>query len=175
MFNRIGSTQAQPCVLPDLKKKEITIKSIIDLDKGGTNVAGSIEINEKDKHRYLLKSNPLPKSTIITISRWLIGVVAMHQSCKNCSGNVELSRSHAVHCSGALSYISTFYTIPLYNRNSPFDYLLNLHRHSEQGQFYEHLENAIKLIYEKCLNYEMSENGFWIPRRIRDNALDDVG
>jgi hypothetical protein len=40
-------------------------------------VAGQIEIDKFEKHRFILRENNIEKRKIITITRWLIGVVAI--------------------------------------------------------------------------------------------------
>jgi hypothetical protein len=173
LFNRLGNSQTQPIALDKSSSKKIARQSIVDLDLNATNVAGGITVEAARKHRFILRDNSIAKHNRITITRWLIGIIAMHQPCRNCPDQTELSRSHAQVCSGALTYLQTKFEIPLYARSSPLNHLLNIHRHSTEHQFYEHIASAIGLIYEKCLDWCQAANGFWIPR-IRDNAQDTI-
>ena len=53
--------------------------------------------------------------------------------------------------------------------NNKIEYLLNTYRHSNEEAFFENIEKAIGMAYRYCLQFEQSENGFWISRH-RDNA-----
>jgi hypothetical protein len=174
LFNRLGSTADQPKALTATKQKEIARKAMTEFKNASTNIADTIEITGNEKHRFILTANTIAKATKITVTRWLLGIVAMHQSCRNCPEPTEVSRSHGQICSGALNYLQNVFEIPLYARSTPLDYLLNLNRHSTDTNFYEQISTAIAMIYDKCLNCEQSENGFWVPRRAHDNAQDTV-
>ena len=94
----------------------------------------------------------------------------MHQLCRSCDLGVELNREHAVMCSGAGAFLSQIYTaIPQLSRYNKIDYLLNTYRQSSEETAYENIEKAIGMVYRNCLQYEQSENRFWISRH-RDNA-----
>jgi hypothetical protein len=176
LFNPLGSNVPDLCVLEGEKKKELVRSSIMDLAKNETNVAGCLELTANEKHRKILQTNThISRPKRITIVRWLLGAVAMHQLCRSCDLGVELNREHAVICSGAGAFLADIYrTVPQITRYNRIDYLLNENRHATEEPFYEHIENAIAMIYRKCLHYEQSENGFWISRH-RDNAPTGVG
>ena len=148
----------------------------MELSKGDSNVAGAIEIVDLEKHRYItLSNNNIPKKRRMTITRWILGVVARHQNCRNCDAGNEVNRDHAIDCSGAGEYLARIYdAIPVTTNYNIIDYLLNIHRHSPNMEFYENMENAISMIYRKCLHCEQSENGFWTSR-YQENAPAGVG
>ena len=158
------------------QKKMICRKAIMELSKGDSNVAGAIEIVDLEKHRYItLSNNNIPKKRRMTITRWILGVVARHQNCRNCDAGNEVNRDHAIDCSGAGEYLARIYdAIPVTTNYNIIDYLLNIHRHSPNMEFYENMENAISMIYRKCLHCEQSENGFWTSRH-QENAPAGVG
>jgi hypothetical protein len=176
LFTPLGANVPEICVLDEKKKKELVRKSIMDLAKNETNVAGVLELNDTEKHRFVLKSSTqITRPRRITIVRWLVGAVAMHQLCRSCDLGVELNREHAVMCSGAGAFLSQIYTaIPQISRYNKIDYLLNTYRQSSEETAYENIEQAIGMVYRNCLHYEQSENGFWISRH-RDNAPTGVG
>jgi hypothetical protein len=102
LFTPLGANVPDLCILAEVKKKELVRRSIMDLSKNGTNVAGALELNDTEKHRFVLKSGThITRPRRITIVRWLVGAVAMHQLCRSCDLGVELNREHAVLCSGA--------------------------------------------------------------------------
>ena len=176
LFNPLGSAAQTFKVLEPKKKKEIVRRSIIDLAKDETNVAGVLELNDTERHRFVLKSSTqVTRPRRITMVRWLLGAVAIHQNCRSCDHGIELNREHAVLCSGAGAFLADIYrNIPQITRYNKIDYLLNENRHSNNESFYENIEKAISMIYSKCLHYEQSDNGFWISRH-RDNAPTGVG
>lgn len=170
----LGNNRNQPDALPPQKAKKIIRESLLELDHGASNVAGRIEMDKIEKHRFILRENNIDKRRIITLTRWLIGVVAMHQPCKNCPDRVALSRSHAQSCSGALNLLQRHFEIPLFARSTPIDFLLNKHRHSPETATYNHISESIALIYTKCLGFVQSDKGFWNLPNNGDNAQDTV-
>jgi hypothetical protein len=135
------------------------------LDNGLDTVAGMLQAEPGDLIRHALRPYAFSvKKTRISVTRWLLGGVAIHMPCLNCTGNNELSRKHAAVCSGAHAYLMQHY-MDHYDpegRGTILDQLLNKFRNviPDQG-FYNHLANAISLIYSNCLGFQQQANGFW--------------
>ena len=142
----------------ELTKKDaesLTRDEITLLDSEMDNVAGTIEINSNTK-KILEVKNKLARVTLV---HWRCGMVARHQKCKRCGE--DLSRKHAVSCSGALRKLRRKYT---YNerdgeKRTIIDYLLNTR--SDDHDTIKDLYSAIKLIYKVCLKMRQKTNGFF--------------
>jgi hypothetical protein len=65
------------------------MKTISNLDKNETNVAGSaIQVEETDKHRQIILANVVPiKGHRIVQQKWTLGTIAWHQSCRSVLGH----------------------------------------------------------------------------------------
>ena len=153
-------------------QKQLVKTALERLDLGKSNIAGTLYFDPSKHFRTILTaSDPLPPTIRIPIFRWLVGNVAVHRPCQSC--NAEISRSHAVTCSGAdaelqLRYPAATVIYYLEDTASTFlDFLLNQYAYSEPtktpAQLYEHIATAISLIYSHCLGYQQKENGFHAP------------
>ena len=161
-----GSTRTP--ALSSSKKKELVNETIMKLDKGKETVAGAIQIERYDPLRNITRQGVWDsKKQRITVTRWAIGAVARHQMCSNCEDRADLSRAHAVMCSGAEESLRRQYGEFL-DPNSKFtiiDQLLNRFRNGiPRPSFYRDLEEAIGLIYRKCRGLVQKENGFWAEK-----------
>ena len=175
VLHQLGSQIDPIKVLDKTTKVTIARESVMTLSQNETNVAGTLEVARLDKHRFIFRKNNVPKRKILTISRWLMGAVAMHQNCRNCNGNNDLSREHAVICSGADEYLTDqFGPKDALSNRTYLDQLLNSNRNNTIEPFYDKIAQAISMIYEKCMHFCQSDNGFWISRH-RDAAPDGVG
>jgi hypothetical protein len=135
-------------------------QKICTLDRDTNNVAGSILLEPKDPLRACLKPSVLPMEQRVAIVKWITGGVARH---KPCLCGVELSREHAINCSGAGELIQHYFTDDI-DRDSPINHIsqvLNIHRNSRETRVYNVVFDAIKLIYENCLGYRQRQNGFF--------------
>ena len=96
--------------LPNIILKPILMECLANLDRNSSNVSGTLLLDRADtKHRHALCSFAFDDKKIrIPVLRWLIGCVAMHSKCKLCTS--EVSRAHAVLCSGATDFLSGIYT-----------------------------------------------------------------
>jgi hypothetical protein len=147
--------------LPSHLKKDLKIDH---LQKVKSGVAGSIQYEQFDKIRDIFQvKNPL--AIRITISRWLLGLVAQHQICKLCNVE-ELSRSHAISCSGVADQLQAWYpeVIGRPRNVNHIDFLLNLYRNAPRDEeFYGRMSEMIGIILIACRGLVQSENGFWRP------------
>jgi hypothetical protein len=158
----------------EIKRKELQMKTICALERNKTTVAGAIQVEETDKHRHIIQANAFTiKAHRIAIQKWALGTIAWHQPCRRCQDGTELSRAHAVICSGASVYLMTKYAAHL-DEESPLtviDQLLNKFRAiPPTAIFYAHIFKAISLIYKRCMGYRLKENGYW-----EDDTEDDDG
>jgi hypothetical protein len=162
--------EAELCTFDQTEKQAIIRDSILDLDKGNNNVAGSIVIEKTDKLRVILQPGTFTdRSHKIAILRWILGGVAMHQLCQNCHAE-ELSREHALDCSGAGATLERKYRLE--GEGNIIDRTLNHFRNdSNRIEIYEDIFAAISIIYRKCLQYRLKVNGFWAP----DHSLEGIG
>jgi hypothetical protein len=134
------------------------------LDATASNVAGAIEIGEKEKLRAVLKPGVVSKKKRIAIVKWLTGGVARH---KTCTCGVEMSRVHAIECSGANELLFNRFGDEI-NQDSEVNWIsqiLNLYRKSTESRIYNVVYGAIKMIYENCLGYRQQANGFFAENR----------
>lgn len=147
--------------------KGLIMSEIGALDRGAANVAGVIEVlPSQQRHRHLLQ--PYAFSTRqerVSVLKWITGGVANHSICLNCHGpQQELSRQHAVACSGAGEMLKLLYRrfINDLGPGTTIDQLLNHFAHrAPPPELYSHVHQAISLIYSRCLGFQQALNGFW--------------
>ena len=170
LFNRRSRNPVQaatPLFMPDARRSKLKVESFSTLDAQETSVAGVIQVEPTDSFRHAMLPNAFPsREERITITRWLIGNIVRHQSCLKCDNDTQLSRLHAVACSGAQAYLAALYHEhfdPALNAQvTCIDQLLNKFRNAPPHQdFYKHVHHAIKLIYVHCLGFRQKPNGFW--------------
>jgi Reverse transcriptase (RNA-dependent DNA polymerase)/Endonuclease-reverse transcriptase len=158
--------------IDDQLKKKIKRKNIISLDHGHANIAGSIEVDEKERIRHVLKSAAFNggRRKRITFSRWLIGAVANHQACFQCSQvgiAQELSREHALNCSGVIEDLEEKYSAHLGNyinsNLNKMDFLINKFRKKWPPNWHEHAVEWISRMLRLCRGFQQAGNGFWSP------------
>jgi hypothetical protein len=142
------------------KKRKLKFTHLIGLNSG---VSKAIALDDRLKKYHVLKVDSTSCRNRITISRWLLGLVAQHQQCLNC-GNGELSRVHAIMCSNVdtflLQYYNEFYD-PFMSL-TVIDQLLNrFARGPPDDLFYSRIAEAIGIIYILCRGMEQIDNGFW--------------
>jgi hypothetical protein len=143
------------------------------------SVSNSVVLASKREniHHALTAEAFMCQRTRKTILTWLIGGVAKHQNCNNCGEFKGLSREHALSCSNANIYLHQTFKDEskeyLTNEigNTPIklnflDFLLHRHRAipdelEHQWNFYNKLSYTIGMVYKKCLNYSIDEEGFW--------------
>jgi hypothetical protein len=113
-----------------------------------------------------------PNSIRIPIYRWLLGHIAVHMPCR--CGHSDLSRSHAVSCSGITAALSAdFPYVHVPEGQTILDAVLNHHRntcppHAAEttaeesfAAFYRKIAAAIGQIYTRCLGYRQKDTGFY--------------
>ena len=161
--------------LPPLSKEEknrLKLKDLIEMEKSSTNVAGVIPCDDLKINELLTSKADFDPENYrkhrVAIQKWLTGGVANHQTCEKC-GN-ELTRKHSIICSGALITLQQQFPNLLRQRTmeqvqhmDEISYLLH-HHHGVIAQSSFKIENcyqAIALIYEQCLGYQVKPNGYW--------------
>jgi hypothetical protein len=181
IFNRRLDRRGQPPTATFLdwaKLKTVIQTTIAELDKDNPNVAGVLVYEPGEKYRYCLQANAFQKEKDKLLKtpllRWLTGTIAVHKPCLNSNCGLELSRSHAISCSGAGEYLSSKFPIEaaeyyqnenvIINRGTILDYILNKHRHSKDMRMYRYCGKAISMVYQNCLHYRQKHNGFYAPR-----------
>ena len=146
------------------------VEPLSKLDRGKTNVAGSFVLEMNNKLRHITKVNALDKKQRIAIFKWITGGIVRHQPCAIC--NQQLSRKHAIECSGAGAMLLQNFEFPNYENNyNLIDQLLNKYADGKPAplKVYNFIAEAIYMIYRKCLNFKQATNGFWVA------ALDTNG
>jgi hypothetical protein len=141
-----------------------------DPDRAGIDVAGAILYDPPEPIRHCLRAGALstPRQKV-AIYRWLVGNVAIHMPCIKCTGPcgapVELSRIHAVQCSGAETLLRSIYPdVVVPDQHNLISTLLNTFRNAPPDDgFYENLTNAICSIWKRCLGFVRLANGHWAP------------
>jgi hypothetical protein len=173
--NRLRRAQSKPApAFTQSQKKKFIRDAVSSLDAGNSNVAGSITVLPSDppiRHIFQAATMP-PKSIRIPIYRWLLGHIAVHMPCR--CGHSDLSRSHAVSCSGITASLSAdFPYVQVPEGQTILDAVLNHHRNTcpphaadttaEEtfAAFYRKIAAAIGQIYTRCLGYRQKDNGFY--------------
>ena len=125
------------------------------------NIADTIELNLQDTNirKYISEG---PKQQRTTLTHWTLGMVARHQTCKKCG--LELSRKHALQCSGMENKLRKKYRKHVCENNhiTVLDQLLNKFR-NDQGKtaVWKDIHKAIDAIYRSCLKMKQKRNGFY--------------
>jgi hypothetical protein len=142
----------------DVKKRHAEIKVIryenVVLDKGGnTNVSSAIFVDRNLKHSNLLKWKGTEDSTFKKeLIRWRLGRIASHQTCGNCQG--ELSRKHALICSGAEDYLEReFANIEIPHSNTLLDAILNHYLLEDDDELWIFIFSRIRRKQIGLINY----------------------
>jgi hypothetical protein len=147
-----------------------------------SSVANSVRVDSNLKLRtFFTASAQLDRNTRILINRWLLGLVAIHQPCKNCDENTQVNRNHAILCSGITTDLNRLH--PDFHPSNDsvhnlLDQALQFAYHSTETELYENIAKCIKKIYIHCCGYRQKENGYWeleqtpdhIPRSARRNT-----
>jgi hypothetical protein len=146
--------------------RRIINESITRLDREGTNISGTIQLESGDRIRHVLTSDfPLQQQIRVPIVRWLLGGVLRHDTCVNC-GQIA-TREHAVQCSGAFQLLE-----PLWEHRLPLtrpeltilDIIMNRDRNIVPTEhWYITLAQAVGLIYRNCLGITQADTGYWHP------------
>ena len=173
-FTRITNQEIEIIALPKTMKQEIVLEHLQTLETSNRNVAGAIPVLD-------LKMNPLftteahyeavdYKKHRVAIQKWAVGGVANHQPCLSCQESQELSRMHALQCSGALQHLQTAFGLLLNNRTpeqvdniDALSYLIHYQadKMAESANNIKQVYQGIALVYKNCLGYRVQTNGFW--------------
>lgn len=100
----------------------------------------------------------------VTINRWLIGLVCLHQVCFRCGAT--LTRAHGVGCSGAYQFLQEkLHDINALGESGDtlIDKALNKYRKTWNLEIYSILEQAIALVLKNCRDLTQEENHYWRP------------
>lgn len=155
-WSRFNPVYIRLSSINDVEKRANEIKVIryenVILDKGGsTNISSAILVDKNLKHSKILKWKGTEDAKIKQdIIRWRLGRIAYHQTCGNCQ--LELSRKHALICSGAEDYLEReFDDIDLPHSNTLLDAILNHYLLDEVDGLWKKLYNAIQIVRRICL------------------------
>ena len=131
--------------------KQIRYENIVQDNLGHTNISDAIAVDKSLKHSAILywegTEDAKVKQELIL---WRLGRVAFHQVCNRCNG--DLSRKHAVICSGAEDYILQqlpHFTLPPVN--TIIDEVLNRHLIKGTQAIWSTLFEAIQGLRRTCL------------------------
>ena len=160
-------TTENPTVAPppiskgDRKKRQAaTIKS---LEEGSDNIASSILVRDNMRlHHLHTARTKVCRADRVSISRWQLGMVAGHQRCLKCNG--ELSRRDAMRCSRAAEGLRGLVgNIPLGKRFgcTEIDWVINAHAEEMKPEAALLIVEAIDTVERVCRGRERSETGFW--------------
>lgn len=94
---------------------------------------------------------------------WILGRVAFHQQCKNCTGQHELSRAHAIQCSNTTARLQTLEAslqtsqdLQPNNHETLLDKCINKnlknHRNRDRPRIWATIANIIETIRRRCLH-----------------------
>ncbi|KAJ3251178.1 hypothetical protein HK103_002595 [Boothiomyces macroporosus] len=130
-------------------------------DPETVTVAGAVCLVEKETTRVVLTSKvKMQKKIRAALLKWLTGGVARHQECK-CGQ--ELSRSHAVLCSGVGAFLNQHLprSSAHYQMTNPLDSTINFYRLERNPEVYLLIFRCIQAIYVNCLGYQQRPNGYY--------------
>lgn len=152
----------------DEQKRKLQHQTIRLLDDGLDNIAGTLLLEENEEIRQIMRVGQCPKKQRITITRWLLGTITRHEVCKKCNG--ELTRKHAIECSGALTFLRDLFpevSEPTEQvRWTLLDNILNTYRIARKNtDFYRNIYLAISKVYTECHGFQQAANGFWIQEQ----------
>ncbi len=131
--------------------KHIRYENVI-LSKGGsTNISSAIHVDKNLKHSSILKWKGVEDAMIKKeLIRWRLGRIAFHQNCECC--NRELSRKHALICSGGEFYLENeFEEVEIPSSNTILDAILNYYSINGKDEIWKKLYNVIQNIKRVCL------------------------
>jgi hypothetical protein len=142
-------------------------KSYCDLDHGLQNVAAHLQVEPGEPYRHCLRPGVLScRLQRVSIIHWIVGIIARHQICKNCDRQVELSRRHAVVCSGALGFLMINYPddFDVEGEIDELTQVMNKHRlNPPKDSFYVDMQECVSMIAVKCAGLVQEKNGYWRP------------
>ena len=160
-------TRDKPRVVPppitSEQRQERQAATIQQLEEGNENIASAVLVRVDMKtHQLYMAETKVCRADRVSISRWQIGLVAGHQVCRNCGD--ELSRVHAVKCSGAAEGLRALVgNIPVGKRfgRTEIDWVINAHANEMGPEQAKLIVEAISKVERVCRGRERSETGFW--------------
>jgi hypothetical protein len=143
---QLTSEKSLPAVI-----KEIRYESVVQENLGCTNVSDAIAVHRSLKHSAILYWDGVEDAkTKQELIQWRLGRIAYHQECGRC--NDDLSRKHAVICSGAEDYLlQQFPDLEIPPAHTVIDSLLNTHLLKGNSAIWNIIQEAIKGIRRTCL------------------------
>lgn len=160
--------------LPVGLKKELRVDHIRSLKSG---VAEPITVDAQSKIHCVFSSS-VNQRIRVTISRWMLGLVAQHQLCQNCMEQ-ELSRAHAIHCLQIEEQLLSWYpcAVTRPQGRNVIDFLLDQFRLAPPDEeFLGRMSEMIGMIFIVCRRMEQDDNGFWkVPPNVTGITSGTVG
>ena len=131
--------------------KDIRYENIVQENFGLTGVSDAIAVHKSLKHSAILRWDGLQDAeTKQELIQWRLGRIAYHQACGRC--NCDLSRKHAVICSGAEDYLlQEFPDLEIPTVYTVIDSLLNTNLLKGSNVIWRTIHEAIKGIRRTCL------------------------
>ena len=156
----------QPVPISDTERKRRRTEALQQLGIEHNHVAASILVRSNGRpHHFLTAASKLHRATRVSITRWQLGLVAAHQTCRACGA--ELSRQHGVECSGVvfeLEQLESLVEPAMRWGKTALDVLINT---GAEGGFTAEradlLVKAIDRIERRCRGRERTAQGFWRP------------
>ena len=165
----------------DIKtKKSLRHESIMDLDKDSDNVAGAVQVEEKDPIRLFLCANSgINREDRWLLLQWILGAVtSRHEPCKQCEET--LTRKHASECSGSETLMENLHpevAAPACEKHTRISAVLNHYRNFKPSDTsaYKNACTAIQAILVQCRGLrKRPEDGFWVEDAPEDDNLQDA-
>jgi hypothetical protein len=139
------------------EKLKIKYEDISNTQFGSSNVSKGILVPKNIKQSSILKWRDVEDANRKRhIIRWRLGRIAYHQRCMNCSESVELSRKHALECTGMEEFIANVFTdVQMTEGTLSLDNVLNHHYQSNDETSLRTIYTIITNITSMCYNIQV--------------------
>ena len=160
-------TRAPPPITP-LERHTSRVAQLQQLGQKDNGVGASVVVLPSGRpHHMLTAASPVTRPDCVSLTRWQLGLVASHQQCTKCHG--DLSRMHAVVCAGVAGQLDKLVAgVPLELRygQTGIDILLNAGAEfglTKRGAGI--IAGIISEVERVCRGRERTEQGFWVQRQ----------
>ena len=151
------------------QRKEKQVEDLQKLEAEGNGIAPSVRVRMDGRlHKHLWATTKVSREDRVSITRWQLGLVASHQTCRKCGVHKGLSREHAVgRCTGVgVELAPMLASIPEATRarmlgRTVIDVLINEAAMGMSQERAEALVGAINSIEVQCRGRVRTEMGFW--------------
>jgi Reverse transcriptase (RNA-dependent DNA polymerase)/Endonuclease-reverse transcriptase len=165
-------TEPKPVIQPPprnkTQRKQQRVEDLQKLESEKDGIAASVRVRADGRpHKLLWATTEVSREDRVSITRWQLGMVASHQTCKKCGAHNGLSREHAVECAKVETILATELAgIPEgvkanIRGHTVIDILINEAAMGMSKERAALLVSAIDTIEVQCRGRVRTEMGFW--------------